>query len=90
MQHNYKVEKRRIPLYVIYRSDDNGNLISVTYKALAWYNLLKEYTSERYLSTNKLVKGDYEFLSVDERIRVLVSPYSESYYDATFLHGPRP
>ena len=87
---NYKVEKRRIPLYVIYRSDDNGNLISVTYKALAWYNLLKEYTSERYLSTNKLVKGDYEFLSVDERIRVLVSPYSESYYDATFLHGPRP
>ena len=87
---NYRVEKRRIPLYVIYRSDDNGNLISVTYKALAWHNLLKEYTSERYLSTNKLVKGDYEFLSVDERIRVLVSPYSESYHYAIFLHGPRP
>ena len=87
---NYRVEKRRIPLYVIYRSDDNGNLISVTYKALAWHNLLKEYTSERYLSTDKLVKGDYEFLSVDERIRVLVSPYSDSYHYATFLHGPRP
>ena len=87
---NYRVEKRRIPLYVIYRSDDNGNLISVTYKALAWHNLLKEYTSERYLSTDKLVKGDYEFLSVDERIRVLVSPYSDSYHYATFLHGSRP
>ena len=87
---NYRVEKRRIPLYVIYRSDDNGNLISVTYKALAWHNLLKEYTSERYLSTDKLVKGDYEFLSVDERIRVLVSPYSDGYHYATFSHGPRP
>ena len=87
---NYKIEKQRIPLYVIYRSDDNGNLISVTYRTLAWRNLLKEYTRERYLSTNKMVKDKYEFLSVDERIQVLVSAHAGDHHDATFLHGPRP
>ncbi len=36
--------KQRIPLYVIYKNDDRGNLISVIYGMLVWPNLHKEYT----------------------------------------------
>ena len=35
--------KQRIPLYVIYKNDDRGNLLSVTYGMIAWSNLHKEY-----------------------------------------------
>ena len=87
---NYKVENQRIPLYVIYRSDDNENLISVTYRTISRRNILKEYTQERYLFTNREIKSKNEYFSVDERIKVLVSAHTADYYDAIFTHGPRP
>mgnify|MGYP000902271185 CR=1 FL=1 len=57
----YTKWKQRIPLYVIYKNEDRGNLISVTYRMIAWRNFHKEYIRKRSLPPTRWSKVSTHF-----------------------------